>query len=96
MQGALGFLIPIQLQMYQGIFQWKNFLNRLRIDRIMVMSRCLITTSDGVSEKGSVVGPVRSSLRLHSLLFLIYCILWFIPVARRGLEISVIGRCHKG
>jgi len=26
------------LQIYQGIFQWNKFLNRLRFDRIMVMS----------------------------------------------------------
>jgi len=26
------------LQIYQGIFQWKKFLNRLRFDIIMVMS----------------------------------------------------------
>ena len=38
LQGAVGFLITIWLQVYQGIFQWKNFLNWLRIDRIMVMS----------------------------------------------------------
>ena len=25
MQGAVGFLICIWLQIYQGIFQWKNF-----------------------------------------------------------------------
>jgi len=37
MQGTVGFLISIQLQIYQGIFHWKKFLNRLRIDRIVVM-----------------------------------------------------------
>ena len=31
-------LIAIQLQIFQGIFQWKKFLNRLRIDKIMIMS----------------------------------------------------------
>jgi len=31
-------LISVQLQIYQGIFQWKKILNRLRIDRIMVTS----------------------------------------------------------
>jgi len=38
MQGAVGFLISTWLQIYQGIFQWKKILNRLGIDRIMIMS----------------------------------------------------------
>ena len=38
MHGAVGFLICIKLQIYQGIFQWKSFVNRLKFDRIMVMS----------------------------------------------------------
>jgi len=38
MQGAVGLLIAVYLQIYQGISQLKKFLNRLRFDRIMVMS----------------------------------------------------------
>jgi len=38
MQGAMGFLITNLLQIYQGIFQWKKFVNRLRFDRIIAMS----------------------------------------------------------
>ena len=34
-EGMVGFLIQSLLQIYQGIFQWKNFVNRLRFDRIM-------------------------------------------------------------
>jgi len=38
MQGAVGFLISSQLQIYQWIFQWKKFSDRLTIDRVTVMS----------------------------------------------------------
>ena len=39
MQGAVGFLISFyKLQIFQEIFQWKSFFNRLRFDRIMIMS----------------------------------------------------------
>jgi len=38
MQELVGFLITTLLQIYQGIFQWKKFLFRLRFDRIMAMS----------------------------------------------------------
>jgi len=34
-------LITSLLQIYQGIFQWHNFVNRLRSDRITVISYCL-------------------------------------------------------
>jgi len=38
MQGVVGFLITTLLQIYQGIFQWKNCQNQLRFDRIMAVS----------------------------------------------------------
>jgi len=37
-QEVLGFLINTLPQVYLGIFQWKNFVNRLRFDRIMAMN----------------------------------------------------------
>jgi len=33
-QGVMGFLITGLVQMYQEIFQWKNFKNRLRFDGV--------------------------------------------------------------
>ena len=38
MQGMVGFLVTRLLQIYQGILQWKHFVNRLTFDRTMAMS----------------------------------------------------------
>jgi len=40
MQRVVGLLLTSLLQIYQEIFQWKNSVNRLRFDRMMVMSFC--------------------------------------------------------
>ena len=45
MHGAVGFLIHIKLQIYQGIFQRNFFVNRLRLDRIMVMAHPVVHQS---------------------------------------------------
>jgi len=37
-QGVVWFLITTLLQIYQGILQWTKLENRLRLDRIIVMS----------------------------------------------------------
>ena len=37
MQGLVWFLITTFLQMYYRIFQWKEFENRLRFDRIIAI-----------------------------------------------------------
>ena len=34
----MGFSVTNLLQIYQGIFQWKHFVNRLRLGRIMAVS----------------------------------------------------------
>jgi len=39
MQGVVEFLVTTLLQIYEGVFQWENFKNRLRYD-IMAMHLC--------------------------------------------------------
>ena len=92
MQGAVGLLIAVYLQIYQGISQLKKFLNRLRFDRIMVMSLwprffgspCIVYTPNNYAQKNAVGYELRLQL-------LLYTVLTELPVNHR----SPYSRLHR-
>ena len=68
MQDVVGSLIKALLQIYCGIFQWKNFENRLRFDRIIAVILLCSFLAHLVEVDGRPVGDgddVRVHVRTH-------------------------------